>query len=166
MRRRVATDDPLAGDVRIFLKAANDTFRKCWFDAGFRSQAAARRAWPRCRHAVWGATRRMEIPRAARVFDGLTMRGREAALRGFSFLRFPLDDVKRELAADRHALAAFRKREPRASAELEDIFALLAADLGLLERQAEAMNESMTGPATGSIRRTSGPAARMAAPRR
>ena len=51
--------DPSSGWTRTLLH-----------ERAFDSEEQARAAWPACRRAVWMATHRFAVPRAATVFDG------------------------------------------------------------------------------------------------
>jgi hypothetical protein len=141
MRRRVRRDQ--TGDdpaIAMFTVADDDSFEHNFFgEVLFRTQSEARRAWPRCRRAVWAATPRMRLPDAARVFDALTFRAHDTLLSTWNHIVFPLSDVLAALEADRASVLAFECRDPRAATQIATFLEAFRTDLDLLESQARAL---------------------------
>ena len=103
----------------------------------FASQAAAERAWPACRRAVWEETHRFAIPAPARVFDGLSILSRDVCQRTWNCETYELDPALEALAIDRENLARFRRTAEAAT--IADFLGMLAADLDEIERTARTL---------------------------
>ncbi len=137
IRRRTSGEAAVSPELlEAFVWGAGDQFTETYFGPSpFATQAEARAAWPRCRRTVWAQCHRMRLPRAAEVFDGLT-------LDGLAFIRshwnhvgsFDLEGALAALDEDRKNLAAFE--QTGGAAAIADYLALLRRDLDAIEQAA------------------------------
>ena len=103
--------------IEWFTWTDSDAFTSTYFEPSFPSVDAARAAWTRCRRAVWLQTVRFDIPRAAEIFDGLTLTSRAVVFNSWNHVHFALDPVLTALTTDRASLLAFEAaRQPGRSA--------------------------------------------------
>ena len=110
----------------------------------YATRAAAERAWQACRRTAWAMCRRLQPPSAALVYDGLTRAGFEALWRRLPWQIFDaacVRAVRRAVAADRAAVAAFREADPTGAAEIADYLAMWLGDLDAIAQAAELRGE-------------------------
>jgi hypothetical protein len=119
--------------ARSYRLATDDTFTGCYFGEAFRTTSDARRLWPAYRRAVWAASPRGSVPRAATVFDGITLGSARLLADSWNHVKFDLGAVLAAVKRDRAALAAFEARDRRAAGHLADYFDILRGDLDAIE---------------------------------
>jgi hypothetical protein len=142
MKRRLSAPaiDP-ATAVEWFLRAGDDQFAATPFKgfALFPSIVVAERMWPQCRRPVWLQTRRMEVPRPARVFDRLQLGAPRFVWEKWQRIVFPEWEAFDKIREDHERLNIFEHEQPGASREIADMLDLVRQDLGLLGRQVRAL---------------------------
>ena len=105
-----------------------------------RDRAEAARAWPHYRASVWASMVIGRIPHASREFDGLSTCGADA-LKDWHLEAFDVASVLDGIAADRAAVAAFRKRDRVGAATVKaylDAFLLHLEDIAAEARGVAA----------------------------
>jgi hypothetical protein len=146
--RSVGVDDPLTA----FTWACNDDFTTNFITTPFPSRAEAQRAWASWRRRVWAQETRFRVPRAARVFDGLTLDALDDVLFRWNHIPpFDLAPTLSALARDRAHLESFAGT--KAGASIADMLDLLRADLDEIERVARvlAVTDVMDRAYPGSV---------------
>jgi hypothetical protein len=104
-------------------------------EAHYQTAAEARRAWERNRRALWARAHRFQLPGPAKVYDRLTLEGRDFVLWSWNHVPpFDLPGCLEVIASDRANLEAFR--QTRGARSIADYLDLFAADIDMVEHTA------------------------------
>jgi hypothetical protein len=104
------------------------------------NETEARSAWEIYRRDVWAASHRMEVPRTAKLYDGLTTIGRDVIWETFSYINgIDLDGALAGLEADRTAITRFERANPKGAYSIADFLAKWRSDLDAIESIARRL---------------------------
>src|SRR5689334_12403624 len=103
--RESAKRDTSIPKIGLFAFLLSDGTRGLTMEPVARDLGEARAAWPHYRRAVWGNAWEGRIPKAAEVFDNLTMGGIDAAFGCTPYVVFDVAAAVASLEQDRAAVA-------------------------------------------------------------
>ncbi len=95
--------------------------------------------WRTCRREVWAEAGRWRIPKGAMAHDGLRNEGIELLTSYWDRADFPLEEILRALAADREAVAAFRRDDIRGAQDVDDYLEIFLRDIEVREDLAHRL---------------------------
>jgi hypothetical protein len=143
VRRRIASlRARQAHPVEIFTYALASDFSDVWGDGerGFASVTQAAKAWPVYRREIWAGTERFRVPKAATVFDGMTLLSLDALRYAWQLTEYRLHPTIAPLAIDRANLERFASTA--GGKTITDYLDILRSDLTAIEEAARTMPAS------------------------